>query len=252
MAGYVTVHRSHDPVLADMLGDLLRQEGLDAHVVGGHASAIFGAAHSFLQTRIDVPEADAARAVELIAALVAQQEQDVAAADADDAADTPRRRPILSQEALPPPRLSAMRAIGIAPLIPGGGHFVARRGLVGGAVLIAQLVAVALMVAGDARESVAGAITAVGLLLFDVVGGALAVRAFNRGGRASHARQMTTAVLALFGLGAAGAVLAPAVMRLRPPHRVDGRAGDESSIRPGGLTPNDLPFPLRPDPWAGH
>jgi hypothetical protein len=242
MAGYVTVHRSHDPVLADMLGDLLRQEGIDAHVVGSHSSAIFGAAHSFLQTRIDVPEADAARAVELVAALVA---------DATPV-DTPRPRPVLAQEALPPPRLSAMRAIGIAPLIPGGGHFVARRALVGGAVLIAQLVAIALMVAGDARESVAGAITAVGLLLFDTIGGALAVRSFNRGGRASHARQMTTAVLALFGLGAAGAALAPAVMRLRPPHRVDGRSGGENTIRPGGLTPNDLPFPLRPDPWAGH
>jgi hypothetical protein len=241
MAGYVTVHRSHDPVLADMLGDLLRQEGLDAHVVGSHASAIFGAAHSFLQTRIDVPEADAGRAVELIRALVAQQEE-----------VAPRPQPILAPEAQPPPRLSAMRAIGIAPLIPGGGHFVARRSLVGGAVLVAQLVAIALMVAGDARESVAGAITAVGLLLFDVIGGALAVRAFNRGGRASHARQMTTAVLALFGLGAAGATLAPAVMRLKPPHRADGSVGRDNSIRPGGLTPNDLPFPLRPDPWAGH
>jgi hypothetical protein len=241
MARSVTVHRSHDPVLAEMIGDLLRQEGLDAHVVGSHASAIFGAAQSFLQTRIDVPEGDAARAVELIRALVEVPEEDVPA---------PER--ILAPEAQPPPRLSAMRAIGIAPLIPGGGHFVARRALVGGAVLIAQLVAIALMVAGDARESVAGAITAVGLLLFDTIGGALAVRRFNRGGRASHARQMATAVLALFGLGAAGAVLAPAVMRLRPAHRADGGVGRDNSIRPGGLTPNELPFPLRPDPWAGH
>jgi hypothetical protein len=250
MAGYVTVHRSHDPVLADMIGDLLRQEGVEAHVVGSHASAIFGAAPSFLQTRIDVPAADAARAAELIAALAAEtQADDDASVESDD---SPRRRPILAPEAMPPPRLSVIRAIGIAPLIPGGGHFVARRAFVGGAVLIAQMVAIALMVAGNARESVAGALTAVGLLLFDVIGGALAVRTFNRGGRVSHARQISTAVLALFGLGAAGAALAPAVMRLRPPHRVDRSIGGDDSIRPGGLTPNDLPFPLRPDPWAGH
>jgi hypothetical protein len=250
MAGYVTVHRSHDPVLADLIGDLLRQEGVEAHVVASHASAIFGAAQSFLQTRIDVPAADAARASELIAALVAETEAaDDASAEEDD---SPRRRPILAPEATPPPRLSMIRAIGIAPLIPGGGHFVARRALVGGAVLVAQMVAIALMVAGNPRESVAGALTAVGLLLFDVIGGALAVRTFNRGGRVSHTRQISTAVLALFGLGAAGATFAPAVMRLRPPHRVDRSIGGDDSIRPGGLTPNDLPFPLRPDPWAGR
>jgi len=252
MAGYVTVHRTYDPLTAEMFGDLLRQDGIDARVLGSQTSAIFGAAQTFLQTRIDVPEADAARALELLAAILAEPQLDD---EGDDASvDEPSLRPpILAPEVQPPPHLSAVRALGIAPLIPGGGHFVARRGIVGGAVLLAQLVAVAAMVAGDARQATAGAITAVGLLLFDVVGGALAVRSFNRGARASHLRQMATAVLALFGLGAAGTLLAPSVMRMKPPHRAaEGGGGDENAIRPGGLTPNDLPFPLRPDPWAGH
>jgi Putative prokaryotic signal transducing protein len=237
MAGYVTVHRTYDPLLAEMLGDLLRQEGIDARVLGSQASAIFGAAQSFLQTRIDVPEADAARAQEVIVAVQTEEDEP--------------ERPVLAPEVEAPPRLSAVRALGIAPLIPGGGHFVARRAFVGGAVLLAQLVAIAAMVAGDARQATAGAITAVGLLLFDVIGGALAVRAFNRGARVSHVRQMLTALLALFGLGAAGAVLAPAVMRLKPAHRAADEF-DDHAIRPGQLTPNDLPFPLRPDPWAGR
>jgi hypothetical protein len=249
MAGYCTVHRTYDPLLAEMLGDLLRQEAIDARVLGSKASAIFGAAQSFLETRIDVPADDATRAAELIAAIVTERDDD----DDESVDEDAPRRPILSPEAKAPPRLSAVRALGIAPLIPGGGHFVARRTVVGGAVLVAQLVAIAAMVAGDTRQSVAGALTAIGLLLFDAIGGVLAVRAFNRGARPSAGRQMTTAVFALFGLGALGSLLAPAVMRLKPPHRAsDDSAGDGHTIRPGGLTPNELPFPLRPDPWAGN
>jgi len=252
MAGYVTVHRTYDPIGAEMLGDLLQQEGIDARVLGSHASAIFGAAQSFLQVRIEVPAADAARARELIVAFVAAGEAGQSDVDASES-EPALRPPILVPEVQPPVHLSWVRALGIAPLIPGGGHFVARRAIVGGAVLLAQLVAVAAMVSGSAREATAGALTAAGLLLFDAVGGVLAVRAYNRGARASHVRQMVTALAALFGLGATGAALAPRVMRLKPPHRVIDRApGGKDEIRPGELTPNQLPFPLRPDPWAGH
>jgi hypothetical protein len=250
MAGYVTVHRTYDPLLAEMLGDVLRQEGIDARVLGSQASAIFGAAQSFLQTRIEVPEAFAAHAVELIAAM-----QPDADSQSTDDTDTPEqlRPPIIAPEVQAPPHLSGMRAVGIAPLIPGGGHFVARRAIVGVAVLLAQAVAVAAMAGGNAKTSTAGALIAVGVLVFDVVGGALAVRAYNRGVRASNLRQLATAAFALLGLGAAGTALAPQVMRLKPLHRAaDDSSGDEPALRQGGLTPNDLPFPLRPDPWAGH
>src|SRR5205823_2190150 len=102
MAGYVTVHRSYDPLFAEMLGDLLRQEGIDARVLGSQASSLFGAAQSFLQTRIDVPADDASRSAELIAAMRLEQDDDDESVDEDAP-----RRPILVPEAQPPPRLSA-------------------------------------------------------------------------------------------------------------------------------------------------
>ena len=257
MAGYVTVHRTYDPLVAEMLGDLLRQEDIDARVLGTQASAIFGAAQNFLQVRIDVPGADATRASEIIAAMLKSGEE--AAESAVDAGepDSPEaaalRPPIIAPEVQAPPHLSWVRALGIAPLIPGGGHFVARRALVGAAVLIAQLVAVASMITGSTTDATAGALWAVGLLIFDAVGGVLAVRAYNRGERPGQLRQTVTAMAALFGIGAVGVAIAPKVMRLKPPHRViDDAPGNGSEIRPGGLTPNQLPFPLRPDPWAGH
>ncbi len=248
MAAYVTVHRTYDSIEAQLLTGVLRQEGIDARSLGGQAS-IFGAAQNLVQTRIDVPAEHAASATELITAIQAE----ATAGDEDGVPATgAARRPILAQEVRTPPRLSTMRAVGIAPLIPGGGHFVGKRLFVGGAVLVGQLVAIAAMVAGNPREATAGALIACGLLIFDVVGGALAVRAYNRGTRASSTRQLATALAALFGLGAAGTALAPQVMKLRPPQRLGNVPGTESEIRPEGLGPDQLPFPLRPDPWAGR
>jgi hypothetical protein len=237
----VTVHRGYDPVQAEVLADVLREEGIAVRVRSNGMSAILGAS-ALIESRIDVAGEDAARAGEVVAAFLAEPNAGDQALD-DELGREPE--PALSREVELPSRVVPMLAIGVAPLIPGGGHFVARRRVVGFAVLIGQICAIAGMSSSSRQQSTAAAALALGLLVFDVIGGWLAARAYNRGARASTTRQLVTALAALLGLGALASAAAPTLMKLRPPVR-SWQPGDEApGIRNGA--PERLPFPLHLD-----
>jgi hypothetical protein len=53
---YVTVYRSTDPVEAEILEDLMYQEGLTARLLGTRNAALLGAGQLIFEQRIEVPE----------------------------------------------------------------------------------------------------------------------------------------------------------------------------------------------------
>jgi hypothetical protein len=222
MAERVTVYKTFDPGLADMLAGMLAQDGIEARVIGARGSSVFGAGQLLLETQVVVPSADERPARELVQAILAQQETNSEAAveqELDGEPASPRRSP-LSRAVDQPDRLSLVRALGVAPLVPGGAHLVARRYVTGVLLLVAQLVSLALVATGDRVGAHMGAISFLGLLAFDLVAGGLAVRAYNRGVRAGRWWQLGTATFALVGVGLVANLVAPELARRR------ARAGD--------------------------
>ncbi|MCG8417734.1 MAG: hypothetical protein MJE77_07290 [Proteobacteria bacterium] len=65
---YVIVHRSYDPLQTDMLGDILRENGISARVLGTRHGAGIGAAQNILQVHIEVPQSQAGQATDFLEA----------------------------------------------------------------------------------------------------------------------------------------------------------------------------------------
>ena len=86
---YVIVYRAFDPVLPDILGDLLRQSGIPARVLGTRSASLIGVGHNIMELNIHVPESLAGEAVELIESFLSDQgdlpDDDDDAADDDEA-----------------------------------------------------------------------------------------------------------------------------------------------------------------------
>jgi hypothetical protein len=65
---FATVFTGFDPLEAGMLARLLEAEGITCQHLGSQHPAAFGVGEMACEQRLEVPEADAARARELIAA----------------------------------------------------------------------------------------------------------------------------------------------------------------------------------------
>lgn len=241
MSSRAIVYRTYDPGLAELLAGLLREDGVDARVRGAHGSqAIFGAGQLVLETMVDVPGADEARAQAFVAEALAGEAARAAAAARD-------AEPAFERQAAMPERVSLLRALGVAPLIPGGAHLVARRHVTGIAILVGQIVALALVARGNLLEAQTGWLVAFGLFLFDLVAGGLAVRAFNRGVRVTGLRQLATAGAALLGVSLAATAAAPEVARLRAPTRHGAQDALPALRRAAAGADGALPPILRTD-----
>lgn len=96
----VTVYRTNDPIQADMLGALLRENGIAACVIGTRHGAAIGVGQHILELHIEVPRAQAGPATDFLeaffegdgAALLAEHagfapEDDDESGDADDQAE---------------------------------------------------------------------------------------------------------------------------------------------------------------------
>jgi len=70
---YVIVYRAFDPVLPDILGDLLRQSGIPALVLGTRNAAGIGVGPNAMELNIQVPESRANEAIELIESFLSDQ-----------------------------------------------------------------------------------------------------------------------------------------------------------------------------------
>lgn len=216
MEPFVTVHRSRGPLVAEIARDLLEDAGVSSQVIeaGG-------------ETCVAVPEG----AREKAEAVLAAHAEMLAPEEAEPAA---------------PKKLRHLLAAGVTPVCPGGAHFYAHRRVIGALILGGQVVALIALATGGPRIATVAALAALGLFVFDVVGGQLAVRAENRGRHASSARQATTGAVVFALVGTVATLVAPFVERLhfgrRGPH-----AGPGDAWRAGTTRPEDLPFPLHLD-----
>lgn len=200
--GYVTVHKTNDPIEAEMLEELLRDSGLDVRLLGTRNAALLGAAQHIMNLRLEVPAEQAEQAKELLKAYTAKGEptadQEVQAS-ADEEKDWAQHRE----------RLSHVKAAGATIVIFGGSHMYARRPYTSLFIALGQLVAFAGLLFGSYLEHNAATLLFFGLLLFDLVFGQLAIYAWNRGERAGKGRQALSGLLAVLVLGVLGVLLAP-------------------------------------------
>mgnify|MGYP001592434521 CR=1 FL=1 len=171
MAGerFITIRKVHDAVEAEMLVDLLAQEGIVASTPGAAQSGYLGhIAAAVFETPLQVRERDAARAREIIAALRDYDEivpEDVVAPSISDD-DGPYRGAHIEPSGPPRKKLTAAAAAILMPMILGlfgAGHFYVRehvRGflllssawlLIAGAILLdgAIVAAIPLVIALD-------------------------------------------------------------------------------------------------------
>jgi hypothetical protein len=236
------VWRTHDPMQAELVVDFLGDNGVKARLAGAPRVTMLSAVDEGGERRLEVAAAQAEDAERLIEEFLAAQpvEADDADLDSDEDSD--------DDSAPAQPRLRRIFAAGVTPVLPGASHFYARRPWTGAAILVAQAAALTAIV--GARGEVAEIATVVfwGLLLFDLIGGQVAVGKWNQGLRAGTGRQLLSGVAAVCLLGVAGVVLAPILRKVPPPRHDDGSGNDDAAgFRRGTGRPDGLPFPLHLD-----
>jgi len=194
----VTVFQTTDLAEGELVAELLAGEGIHGrfHRV---SAALIGAGPQLFETRVDVPAEAEARARELLADLKYLAAAAEADGDAEAEAGPPLRRPALA---------------GVAFLVPGGGHFYARRTWTG-LVLLSAIICCyfGALGAADRGESVKGEIgfgMFIALFLCDAVGGVRACRRENRGIHPGLSDQLFTGLLLVFVAAAAGGAFSAA------------------------------------------
>jgi hypothetical protein len=234
---FQAIHRTSDPIEAEILADLLSQSGIDARVIGTRHGALIGVAQHILALRVEVPAAQAKDACEIVDAYLAEHK----------AAPGEETEPELSVgddgEPEGPRPLRRVLAAGITPIFPGGGHFYARRPAAGFVAMLGYLGALSTLVGAPERDrEMAAILMFAGVFLFDLVGAQLAVRSFNRGFRASVRRQLAVALSILAAVGVGSHLLAPHVPDL-PSRRLPLEALEPA---PAPLSDDLFPLPLQP------
>lgn len=181
---FVIVHRTYDPIQADLLGDLLRDAGVAARVTGTRSGAAIGVGQNILEVHIAVPEHQAGEATDFLEAYFGQDgaapdggafdDEDEAEGD-DDAGERPLR---------------PLFAAGSAFITFGVGHLYARRPFTAAALAAGQVVAIYFLAAGTQWDDwTIGATMLIGCIAADLVGSVIAVRAHNAGVRRGGAFQ---------------------------------------------------------------
>ncbi|ACY17845.1 DUF2007 domain-containing protein [Haliangium ochraceum] len=231
---FVIVHRSSDPIQTDMLGALLRENGIAARVMGTRHGAAIGVGQNILQVHISVPQSQAGAATDFLEAffeedgaeLIEQyiQHSDFAGDEDDDEAreraarwgdeDEDEDEADAPSRAAPAGSHNATAALA-SLLFLGGAHFYTRRPITGAMLALGQLAALLLALTTCLPRASAHTptwlIALSPLLLMDLVGGQLAARARRRGEVLSRMRQ---GVLGAVFLAAAGVLLALATAAL--------------------------------------
>ena len=196
---YVIVHRSYDPIVIEHLGEILREAGIAARVLGTRSAALIGVGSVITELHIAVPESQAGEATDFLESYFegegAELLADAGLLDGEDdeepEAEQPERplRPIFA---------------GVAVVLTFGiGHLYARRPVTAIILAAGQL---ATFVVFSRFPFEAAAIAWGGaygtIILFDLVGAQLAVRAYNRGDRRGVGAQLGAGALAV-GLASA-------------------------------------------------
>ncbi|HUS69027.1 MAG TPA: hypothetical protein VMZ28_31035 [Kofleriaceae bacterium] len=179
---FVIVHRTYDPIQADLVGDLLRDAGIAARVVGTRSGASIGVGQVIMEVHIAVPQSQAGQATDFLEAFLAS---DAPATDADADPDSDSDPDPATERELRP-----MFAAGSAFLTFGVGHLYARRPWTAAALAAGQIVAMYYLFAGRNWDDWTIGITLLAsIIACDLVGATVATRAHRRGIRRGVAWQ---------------------------------------------------------------
>ena len=220
-ASFVTVHVATSVAEGELVTELLRAEGIPAHL-SSVSSAILGAAPHLFQTKVLVPAEDAARAAELLQDLVRASAEEGAAQALAVGAAPDLQSPVdgagagggAGAAALAPrrPRVAAAFAF----LFPGGGHLYARSIPTAIVVEIGMGACLFLLLRGPSTvfPQYAGFATVIALAFCDAWGAARLVRENNQGAPPLAPRRAISRGVILLALaaGAGSGVAALAAM----------------------------------------
>lgn len=215
MSALETVYNGSNPIEAEILCDLLQQQGIQARLLGTRNAAMLGAGQHIFALRIEVPTEEAVEASALVHAFAAESanglvpeeeagprpaelSEDEGEWEADESAGpTPRRR---------------FPAAGAALVIPGGSHLYLGRSWT--AVWFACSFGVAFYVFASfgTRGFFTGISMMASVVLLDLFRGQWLLHRINRGARAGALQQHIDGLG--FALVAAGLGLASAVWLL--------------------------------------
>jgi hypothetical protein len=84
---FITVYRSINPVEAEIIENMLREEGFTAHLIGTRTGALIGVSDLILRLRIEVPEAESEAAAALVQDLLNSERISDVTEDAEDGAE---------------------------------------------------------------------------------------------------------------------------------------------------------------------
>lgn len=195
-ADYVTVHRTYDPLQADILGDLLRENGVAARVLGTRHGAVIGVGQVILQMHIEVPAEHAGEATDFVESFLRGDgliEPDEAVSPADEHDDDVITRPEAGR--------SPLLAAGSVLLLFGGGHLYAQRYWTAAVLAVGQILAFSRLASQSWAVAASGAAMFSLVLLLDLAGSQVAVR---RGPRRRHWRALSQLVHGAIYVAVAG------------------------------------------------
>lgn len=219
---FVIVHRTYDPIQAELLGDLLRDSGIAARVLGTRSAALVGVASNIMQMHIEVPAAQAGAATDFLEAYFGEDGEELLRREGlledtpgeDDEAESGSR----PAARLTPPGEDPRRplvAAGAVMLLFGFGHLYARRPWTAAVLAGGQIWALCVLAGASSWPELAeGATLFSSILLFDLVGAQLACRAANRGVRRAASAQLALGAAFVAAAVALGSTLGP---RIPPP-----------------------------------
>ena len=182
---FVEIYRSTDPVEAEMVNEILCAEGIDARLLGTRVASLLAAAPHIFEQRIEVPGSQESAASTVVAELMREEQPDGAGPTQDDPTDTNG-----SQTA----HLSRLVAAGVALVFPGAAHVYARRAGTAIPLMLGAGLGIMHALGGPLLR---GLWMVIGAVLFDLLGGQVAVGSFNRGQRVSLPVQFVHGLIAL-------------------------------------------------------
>lgn len=228
---FTAVYRSINPVEAEIIENMLREEGFTAHLIGTRTGALIGVSDLILKLRIEVPEAESEAAAALVQDLLNSEKigdvtedaeesaEDDPESETDAMADNPYARHSASNTAAADetdddeaesdaPEKRRIRAFaGIACILfPGGAHIYLHRYLVAMALIFYFMSGAFLLISGHDEM---GAAFMIGAYIMDLLVSQMTFPSPERTEPLSAGMQFVFALLIGIILAGTGYVLTP-------------------------------------------
>lgn len=203
------VYRTSLPFQADMLGDLLRENGIAARVIGTRHGAAIGAGQHIFQTHIEVPYSQAGQATDFLEGFFRVEGDQDQEFHAEPVPLTSAEREDRQQDGYQTRQsLRPVFAAGASLLLlSGGAHFYSRRPWTALLLIAAQILALQNVLSAEWHQVATGLVMFATIVMLDLVGGQVALRAWNRGVGASPPYQLILGAVYFAVAATAGTLL---------------------------------------------